>query len=128
MSEGKSAPETSSSPSSPCFVCAEEAAALLNCVTEKKYNEMRCLPLIKKLRACVEKKARTSSNSAQLDLPGDCKRSNRISVEAMMTCADVPTLWPTRWPVTVRNSLLVQNSFHTGLVLMLLWSAGRCGF
>ncbi len=39
-----------------CFECAEEAAALLNCVTDKKYNEMRCLPLLKKLRACVENK------------------------------------------------------------------------
>ncbi|CAL8467453.1 g6991 [Coccomyxa elongata] len=38
------------------FECAEEAAALLNCVTDKNYNEMRCLPLLKKLRACVEKK------------------------------------------------------------------------
>jgi hypothetical protein len=41
-----------------CFECAEEAAALLNCVTDKSYNEMRCLPLLKKLRACVEKKVR----------------------------------------------------------------------
>ncbi|CAL5222337.1 g4686 [Coccomyxa viridis] len=56
MSEGKSAPETNRLASSPCFVCAEEAAALLNCAAEKKYNEMRCYPLIKKLRACVEKK------------------------------------------------------------------------
>lgn len=57
MSEDTSAPEPSKK-SSPCFVCAEEAAALLNCVADKKYNEMRCYPLIKKLRACVEKKVR----------------------------------------------------------------------
>lgn len=41
------------------YECAEEAAALLNCVTDKNYNEMRCLPLLKKLRACVEKKVRS---------------------------------------------------------------------
>ena len=57
MSEDKSASEPSNK-SSPCFVCAEEAAALLNCVADNKYNEMRCYPLIKKLRACVEKKVR----------------------------------------------------------------------
>lgn len=38
------------------FECANEAAALLNCVSDKNYNETRCLPLLKKLRACVEKK------------------------------------------------------------------------
>ena len=56
MSRKTSAPETNKPLSTPCFVCAEEAAALLNCVADKKYNEMRCYPLIKKLRACVEKK------------------------------------------------------------------------
>ncbi len=38
------------------FACAEEAAALLNCVADKKYNDMRCIPLMKKLRVCIEKK------------------------------------------------------------------------
>ena len=56
MSRETSAPETNKPLSTPCFVCAGEAAALLNCVADKKYNEMRCYPLIKKLRACVEKK------------------------------------------------------------------------
>ncbi len=37
------------------FECADEAEALLKCVVDKKYNEMKCLPLLKKLRACVEK-------------------------------------------------------------------------
>ena len=40
------------------FACAEEAAALLNCVADKKYNDMRCIPLMKKLRACIEKKVK----------------------------------------------------------------------
>ena len=62
MSEDKIAPEKSS----PCFVCAEEAAALLNCVAEKKFNEMRCYPLIKKLRACIEKKVRTTALSQMI--------------------------------------------------------------
>ena len=61
MSEEGSAVETKKPLSSPCFVCAEEAAALLNCVAGKKYNEMRCYPLIKKLRACVEKKVASRS-------------------------------------------------------------------
>ena len=43
---------------STCFACAEEAAALLNCVADKKYNDMRCLSLMKKLRACVERQVR----------------------------------------------------------------------
>jgi len=64
MSEGKSAPKTNNPPNSPCFICAEEAAALLNCVAEKKYNEMRCYPLIKKLRACVEKKVNSYNRAA----------------------------------------------------------------
>ncbi|KAK9806062.1 hypothetical protein WJX73_010594 [Symbiochloris irregularis] len=38
------------------FACAPEASALLNCVTGKSYNELKCLPLLKKLRTCVEKK------------------------------------------------------------------------
>lgn len=46
------------------FECGDEAAALLNCVSDKNYNEMRCLPLLKKLRACVEKKVRKGSTSA----------------------------------------------------------------
>lgn len=36
--------------------CVAEASALLNCVAEKSYNEMKCIPLLKKLRACIEKK------------------------------------------------------------------------
>ena len=40
------------------FACAEEAAALLNCVADKKYNDMRCIPLMKKLRVCIEKKVK----------------------------------------------------------------------
>lgn len=75
MSEGKSAPETNRLASSPCFVCAEEAAALLNCAAEKKYNEMRCYPLIKKLRACVEKKVSTSCTKVHLGLSWDCNVS-----------------------------------------------------
>lgn len=38
------------------FECAEQVAALLNCVADKSYNEMKCLPLLRKLRTCVEKK------------------------------------------------------------------------
>ena len=56
MSSKDTASETNKPLRSPCFVCAEEAAALLNCVADRKYNEMRCYPLVKKLRACVEKK------------------------------------------------------------------------
>ena len=66
MSEGKSASQTNTKLGSPCFVCAEEAAALLNCVSEKKYNEMRCYPLIKKLRACVEKKVTSIHNISSM--------------------------------------------------------------
>jgi hypothetical protein len=39
-------------------VCVEEATALLNCVAAKSYNEMKCIPLLKKLRTCIEKKVR----------------------------------------------------------------------
>lgn len=38
------------------FECALEASALLNCVTDPQYNEIKCLPLIKKLRDCVKRK------------------------------------------------------------------------
>lgn len=56
MSEKQEGRETPGKSEKKAFACAEEAQALLNCVTDKKYNEMKCLPLLKKLRACVEKK------------------------------------------------------------------------
>lgn len=40
------------------FVCGEEAEALLNCIAAKNYNELKCIPLVKKLRACIEKAVR----------------------------------------------------------------------
>lgn len=40
------------------FECAEEATALLNCIADKEYNELKCLPLVKKLRACVKQKVK----------------------------------------------------------------------
>jgi len=43
------------------FVCSEEAANLLNCVTQKEYNELKCVPLIKKLRSCVKREVRQQS-------------------------------------------------------------------
>ena len=43
------------------FECAEQVAALLNCVADRSYNEMKCLPLLRKLRTCVEKKVVYSS-------------------------------------------------------------------
>lgn len=43
--------------------CVAEASALLNCVAEKSYNEMKCIPLLKKLRACVEKKVMIKCHS-----------------------------------------------------------------
>lgn len=43
------------------FECAPEVAALLNCVTTKNYNELKCIPLLKKLRACTEKKVSNCS-------------------------------------------------------------------
>ncbi len=42
------------------FVCGIEASALLNCVASKQYSEAKCKPLLQKLRACIEKKARMS--------------------------------------------------------------------
>ncbi len=38
------------------FECAEQVAALLNCIAERSYNEMKCIPLLRKLRTCIEKK------------------------------------------------------------------------
>ena len=38
------------------FECGLEAQELLNCVAKTPFNEAKCLPLLKKLRACVEKK------------------------------------------------------------------------
>ena len=38
------------------FECGLEAQELLNCVANTPFNEAKCLPLLKKLRACVEKK------------------------------------------------------------------------
>ena len=58
-----------------CFACAEEAAALLNCVADKKYNDMRCLPLMKKLRACIEKKVRLPTLSGT---PGEGETSRGV--------------------------------------------------
>ena len=43
------------------FECANEAAALLNCIADPQYNELKCLPLLKKLRACVRRKAKTKT-------------------------------------------------------------------
>jgi hypothetical protein len=37
-------------------VCVQEAQLLLNCVAAPSYNEYRCIPLLKRLRACIEKK------------------------------------------------------------------------
>lgn len=37
-------------------VCIPEAQLLLNCVASSNYNEYKCLPLLRKLRSCVEKK------------------------------------------------------------------------
>ena len=38
------------------FECALEVTELLNCVAAKRYNELKCAPLLKALRACIEKK------------------------------------------------------------------------
>lgn len=38
------------------FECAAEVADVINCVAAKEYNELRCIPLLKKLRACIVKK------------------------------------------------------------------------
>ena len=43
------------------FECALEVTELLNCVAAKRYNELKCVPLLKALRACIEKKVRRSS-------------------------------------------------------------------
>jgi len=40
------------------FECALEVTELLNCVAAKRYNELKCVPLLKALRACIEKKVR----------------------------------------------------------------------
>lgn len=37
-------------------VCVKEAQVLLNCVAASAYNEYRCIPLLKRLRECIEKK------------------------------------------------------------------------
>ena len=41
------------------FECALEVTELLNCVAAKRYNELKCAPLLKALRACIEKKVNT---------------------------------------------------------------------
>ena len=38
------------------FECSVEVTELLNCVAAKRYNELKCAPLLKALRACIEKK------------------------------------------------------------------------
>ena len=85
MSRETSAPETKKPLSTPCFVCAEEAAALLNCVADKKYNEMRCYPLIKKLRACVEKKVASHHNMSPYALVAARAFNMILSGLALMT-------------------------------------------
>ncbi|KAG4999047.1 hypothetical protein JHK87_020119 [Glycine soja] len=47
-------------------VCAEEALALLNCVTHSPYEEDKCLPLLHSLRLCVlAKKVKNFSLAGQ---------------------------------------------------------------
>ena len=58
------------------FECAEQVAALLNCIAERSYNEMKCIPLLKKLRTCVEKKV-----------------SLLVRVRCLPTCVLVSWLW-----------------------------------
>ena len=60
------------------FECAPEVAALLNCVTSKNYNELKCIPLLKKLRACIEKKVsiciQLQALHAKLCVEPDCSK------------------------------------------------------
>ncbi|TKY60699.1 mitochondrial carrier protein MTM [Spatholobus suberectus] len=47
-------------------VCAEEALALLNCVTQSPYDEDKCLRLLHSLRDCVlAKKVKNFSLAGQ---------------------------------------------------------------
>ncbi|CAJ1937305.1 unnamed protein product [Sphenostylis stenocarpa] len=47
-------------------VCAEEALALLNCVTQSPYDEQQCLRLLNSLRDCVlAKKVKNFSLAGQ---------------------------------------------------------------
>jgi len=54
-------PETSkgqtadSSKQQKSVLCGIEAAALLNCVTEKQYDQSQCIKLLEDLRNCVKK-------------------------------------------------------------------------
>ena len=80
MSGAHKTESTPTKPSSPAkertgFECAEAAAALLNCVAARSYNDMKCIPLMKKLRACIEKQVPlccTTSPAAVLCLQTPC--------------------------------------------------------
>ena len=40
----------------PAYACAQEVQALLDCVAAGRFSELKCLPLVKKLRRCIEQK------------------------------------------------------------------------
>ena len=48
------------------FECGLEAQELLNCVAKTPFTEAKCLPLLKKLRACVEKRVSMVSSLYKL--------------------------------------------------------------
>lgn len=51
------------------FVCGLEAAALLNCVASKQYSDVKCKPLLQKLRSCCEKKVSFRSSANDQPVP-----------------------------------------------------------
>ena len=103
MSGAQKPDTTPSKPSSPAkertgYECAEAAAALLNCVAERSYNEMKCIPLMKKLRACIEK---------------------QVALEKLCLLHLPPGL-------VLRLPLLHMLTCYQFMLIMLRWAAGSC--
>ena len=69
-------PKASTSDQQVGFECALEVTELLNCVAAKRYNELKCVPLLKALRACIEKKV--SRSASPLCHPSVCSRCSAL--------------------------------------------------
>jgi hypothetical protein len=67
------------------FVCALEAAELLNCVAAKDYQTERCVQLISKLRKCVEKNVsvRRRKSAAHIFLGGVVTWVEAVAAESI---------------------------------------------
>ncbi len=69
------------------FECALEVTELLNCVAAKRYNELKCVPILKALRACIEKKVRALCPGVKHASDGRASPVCDAAASPLMLCA-----------------------------------------